>query len=324
MPIDLQLFLMAVGLILAVAVPAIRMGVWLPRRLEFDTIPDRELTPAQADHFARLDSVLSTAAYTPRFNFSVSNMQGPTLTRVYLSDHEHAVLGAHCLRGASVIDEGHVSGQNYLEWFTKYEDGTTLTTRNAELADLFDLMPHQIRQEGVGLSDPLALKRRHDAKASELLGRHPRFPDGRDLLAEFREFHERWCEVQESRGLLVSARRGDRLHASFGLAVPLGIGIPVIAAWSLDVGAPLRPERFPWLWSASPLARTAALAGAYAAGGVAIGYLFTGKSFIWAAVLGYAALRLTGASGTELLLAPWMGFVADWISRARGKRAILV
>src|SRR5262245_20637252 len=285
MPIDLQLFLIAVGLMVAVGVPAIRTGIWLPRRLDFETISDDDLTPAQAKHFARLDSALSVAGYSPRFNFSVSNMQGQTMTRVYTSEHEHAVLGAHCLRSASVIDERVVSGHNYVEWITKYEDGTTLTTRNAELRDLFDLMPHQIRQEGVGITDPLVLKARHDAKAAELLGRLPRFPHGRDLLAEFRAFHERWCEYQETRGLLVAAPGGDRFHASvktalrgvaaflnpladnftlsrFALALALGVGIPVLSMWLLDVNAPLRPHRFPLIVPASVAIRIAVLAGA--------------------------------------------------------------
>src|SRR5262249_42606155 len=120
----------------------------------------------------------NTRTSLPRGRFGLASFAGsynaaaaPTTAEERLSVggiREHAVLGAHCLRSASVIDERVVSGHNYVEWITKYEDGTTLTTRNAELRDLFDLMPHQIRQEGVGITDPLVLKARHDAKAAEL------------------------------------------------------------------------------------------------------------------------------------------------------------
>ena len=65
-------------------------------------------------------------------------MQGATLSRVYLCDHDAAVLGAHCLRGHAAFDETTPGGQNYLEWITKYQDGGTLTTRNVDLADIFD------------------------------------------------------------------------------------------------------------------------------------------------------------------------------------------
>src|SRR5262249_22867916 len=177
------------------------------------------------------------------------------------------------------------------------------------------------------------------------LGRLPRFPHGRDLLAEFRAFHERWCEFQESRGLLVAAPGGNRFHASgktalrgvaaflnpladnftpSRLALPAapGVGIPVLSMWLLDVNSPLRPHRFPLIVPASVAIRIAVLAGAYAAGGVAIAHLLTSKSFIWGALLGYSALRLTGASGAELLLAAWLGFVGHHVSRALERRAV--
>jgi hypothetical protein len=342
-----MVFLVVVGLLLAVGVPTIRLGVWLPRRLEIETVPDDELSSAQREHFQKLDTALAKAAYTPRMNFSVTNMQGQTLTRLYLSDHEHAVLGAHCLRSASVIDEKVVGGHNYIEWITKYEDDTTLTTRNAGLADVFDRMPHQIRQECVGLTDPVALKARHDAKASGLLHHHPRPAQGADILGEFADFHERWCRFQESRGLLVPSADGTRYNAGvkaalrgvanylnpladnftplrFLLAVVLGAGTPILAAWLLTPDAPGRPSGLPIVSPESPLVRMAALGAAYAGAGIAVGCIFTAKAFIWAALLGYLGLRLTGASGAELWLAVWMGFVAEQVGRYRTQREILV
>jgi hypothetical protein len=346
-PIDLLIVLVVVTLLFAVGVPAIRLGVWLPRRLEFERLRDDELSSAQREHFQKLDLGLAKAAYTPRMNFAVVNMQGPTLTRVYLSDHEPAVLGAHCLRSASVIDDKVVSGHNYLEWITKYEDGATLTTRNAELADVFDRMPHQLRQECVGVTDPLVLKARHDAKAVGLLHRHPRHPQRADILGEFADFHDRWCRFQESRGLLVPAANGARYNVSvraalrgvvnylnpladnftplrFLAGLVLGAGIPIVATWLLTPDAPWRPAGLPVVAIAGALLRMAALGAAYAVAGIAVGCLFTGKAFIWAALLGYLGLRLGGASGVELWLAVWMGFVAEQAGRYRTKRQILV
>jgi hypothetical protein len=265
---------------------------------------------------------------------------------VYLSDHESAVLSANCLRAAAVIDENAISGQNYLEWTTEFHDGTTLMTRNVELSSPFDRMPHQIVDDWIGQRDPLALKARHVAHVAKLLDRHPRHPHGRDLLAEFRDFHERWCAFQESRGLLVPAAAG-RHHASvktalrgvafflnpladnftlgrFAAAVGIGLGLPLLVTWWIDPSALWRPAGLPPLPMALPFARLPALALAYAAAGAVVGYLFTGKAFIWAALLGYVVLRLTGVTGAELLLAPWMGLVAERVGGYRARRQALV
>lgn len=346
LPPELLILGVVVGLALFVGVPAIRTGVWLPAELEVETLPDDALSPAQLRHYQAIDMALQPMAYTPRPNFTVVNMQGPTLTRVYLCDHDPAVLGAHCLRGANVIDESAPSGQNYLEWITRHRDGTTLTTRNAELADIFDLMPHQVRQEGVGILDPQVLKRRHDRKAEELRVREPEYAHGSDLLADFQDFHRRFCAFQESRGLLVPGAPG-RYHPSlraalrgvanfvnpladnftfgrFVLVVVLGAGLPALAAWTSNPTALHRPPWLPVL-PMDPASRVALLAAAYAIAGATVGYVFTSKAFIWATLLGYLPLRLlTPHPGAELLFALGMGWVAEQVARFRIRRELLV
>jgi hypothetical protein len=346
LPPELWILGVVLGLALVVGVPAIRYGVWLPRELEFEILPDHALTGAQLAHYQRLDVRLAASGYTPRFNFTVTNMQGATLSRVYLCDHDAAVLGAHCLRGHAAFDESTPGGQNYLEWITKYQDGATLTTRNAELSDLFDRMPHQVRQVCIGVVDPLALKARHDRKAAELLARGPLYAHGRDLLAEFQDFHRRFCAFQESRGLLV-AGAGGRCHPTvktalrgvwnyfdpladnftlprFLLAVVLGAGLPALATWLTTPGAVHRPAGLPVL-AVEPALRLATLGLVYAAAGAVVGWVFTGKAFIWAALLGYLPLRLlTPHPGAELLLAFEMGLVAEWTARMRIRRELLV
>jgi hypothetical protein len=344
LPPELAILGVVLLLCLAIGVPLIKSGIWLPRELEFQALRDDELEPAQLAYYQRLDLALQPAAYLPRFNFSVTNMQGGTLTRVYLADHEHAVLGAHLLRGHNAADPERPSAHAYLEWVTKHQDGTTLTTRNVDVGDVFDALPEQVRQDCVGVADPLALKRRHDLRARDLLVRGPVYAHGRDLLAEFQDFHRRFCVYQQSRGLLTlgqderwhpttrSALRGVSRFFNpfadnftlprFALALLVGAGPPVIAAWLTTPDAALRPEGLPVV-SAETLARYAILALGYALGGAAVGWLFRGKAFIWALLLGYLPLRLlTPEPLLALGLALFMGTVADWAARARDRHLL--
>lgn len=346
MPIELVLLGTTLGLALLVGVPAIRLGLWLPRYLEFETVPDDALTSAQRAHYERLDLSLAPLAYFPRLTFS-TNLQGATLSRVYLCDHDTAVLGAHCLRGANVIDESQASGTNYMEWITRYEDGTTLMTQNVELSEAFDRMPHQIKQKYVGVSDPKALKQRHDRRGIELLSRQPRSPHRGDMLAEYRDHHVRFCDFQASRGLLLpvgpdgrhrvtvkTALRGvlnffNPLADNFTLprlaAVLFGAGLPLLVTWLLDPQAPGRPAGLPTVPQIGDLSRWIALGIAYGVGGAVVGYVFNTKHLVWAALLGYLPLRLLEApAGPAALAALWMAVVAERVAHFRQRRLLLV
>lgn len=346
MPIEVTLLVVVLALALVVGVPAIRLGIWLPRDLEFEVFSDDRLTEAQRAHFTRLDAAASTLAYFPRVTFSVVNMQGPTLSRVYLCDHDPAILAGHCLRGASVIDERHVSGQNYLEWITRYEDGTTLTTLNAEIAQVLDRMPHEVKQKCLGVRDPAALKALHDRRAEALAPRVYRSPHGRDMLGEYRVHHLRFCDYQVSRGLLTPVENGrhhvtvktalrgvanffNPLADNFTLsrlaaAVVIGVGLPMLGIWITGPEAGVRSADLPALLN-TVYARWSGLAFAYALGGAAIGWLFSSKQFVWAVLLGYLPLRLLdAAAGPATLGALWMGFVAERVAAFRQRRELLV
>jgi hypothetical protein len=324
-------------------VPAIRFGVWLPHELQFEVVPDSLLTDAQRAHFGRIDVALSAMAYFPRLTFA-TNLQGATLSRVYLCDHDSATFAAHCLRAARVIPDTP-AGQNYLEVETRYEDGTTLTTVNAELSSVFDRMPHQVKQKCVGVGDPSLLKARHDRKAAELAARQPRSPHGVDPLEEFREFHRRFCDFQVARGLLVPVNAAGRHHPTIRTAlrgvanfynpmadnftpgrlmaaVLAGAGLPLIAAWLVDLQAAGRPEGFPFI-AFPPAQRVAFLGSMWLMAGGAVGWIFSSKQMIWAAILGYISLRLTHGSAS-VLAAVVMAMAAEAASRIRLKRAVLV
>jgi hypothetical protein len=149
-----EIALMAVigVLIAAVGLPAIQRGIFLPREFSFETPPDDALTDRQRSHFQGLDAALGGIGYAPFLNFRVTNLQGGNLTRVYRSDYDAAVLAASFLKAHSTIDARVQTGQNYCEWVTRYEDGTTLAillSRDAallaRLAPLLRLSPEACR-----------------------------------------------------------------------------------------------------------------------------------------------------------------------------------
>ncbi len=325
MPPELWILGFVFILIALVGVPAIKRGVHLPREMILETIGDEDLTDTQRTYFQRLDAEVATLGYTPLLNFIARNLQGANVTRVYRSDYDAAVLGASCLKGRSAVDESE-SSQNYLEWVTKYEDGTSLTTRNVTIAELFARMPHQLLHDYPGMASA-ALKARHDRHAEPLRVRGPRFPHGRDVLQEFRDYHRRWCTFQDSKGLLRFDAQADVYRATgkvawrgvanflnpladnftlprFVAGVLLGAGVPALAAATAQ-GLPM-------------------LFAAFVVAGAAIGWLFTSKSFVWALLLGYVPLRVAVVgTGTALLLILTMGLVADRVARYRFRREMV-
>jgi hypothetical protein len=344
-----EIWILAVVLagITFVAVPAIVRGSFLPRDLEVEVVPDEALSESQHRYFQRLDAHLAALGYSPVSNFVATNLQGDNLTRYYRSDHDPAILGASCLRGVNFVDENARGAVNYGEWITKYEDGSSLNTLNSPVSDLFDLMPHQIRQRFPGLTDLAQLKGRHDRKAALLLPRHPRFAHGRDIVAEWETFHRDWCEFQASRGLLrhepeaggyrVAPRAAWRgvlnflnpLADNFSLprflaGVVLGAGLPIVTLLLLRDPAVLTflSNRF---GSASAFLPLGLSLVAFALAGAVVGWVFEGKCFVWSLVLGYVPLRIVGSAlGMGIVLCLVMGFVADRVSWIRSRRNALV
>ena len=347
MPVELWVLAATLLAFATIAVPAITRSVHLPRELAIETVPDEELTDRQRIHFQTLDAALTGLGYRPLVNFQVTNLPGANLTRIYRGEHDAAVLGASLMKAQSVLPGAREAGQNYLEWITKYEDETTLTTRNVPVSDLFERMPHQIRQDFPGASDVARLKARHDSRAQELLPRGPRFPHGRDWMAEYRDYHRRWCAFQESRGLLrhdaeagvyrATVRTAWRGIANFlnpladnftlgrfVLGLLLGAGVP-----ALGILAAADPAVVAWLTRTTGLTaglgRLLLLGAAFTAGGAAVGWLFVWKSFVWALLLGYLPLRLLApGAGVEVMVVLWMGFMADRVAAFRQKRELLV
>lgn len=348
-PADIAIFAVVVLGFFAVGLPTITSKVFVPRRVQFECVADHELTPAQTNYFARLDPKLLELGYRPMGNRVPTNMQGGALLRLYLSDADPAMILMNLL--ASEVEGARKHAMNYLEIVTRYADGTVLSTRNAELSEVLDILPEHIIQERRGIREPSKLKSAHDRKAEDLRLRGPLFTRADEFEEKFHDHHERWCRHQIDRGLLTEVpddkerlrptiKAGLRGIANFlnpyadnftplRLLLSLIFGLAVPAAAVLWLSAP-GSRLIEWMSQATPLdPATCLVACLFLVAtfvGIVIGMLFTGKAFIWSFLLTYVLLRIMVPLGLGVLVALglWTGVVAHWTARWRERRQTLV
>lgn len=348
-PGDVALFGIVVAAFFVVGLPLITRRISVPTKVEFEEVPDHELTPAQSLCFGRLDPKLLDLGYRPTINRRPTNMQGRALIRTYHSEVDPAIVMMNLL--TSEVEGSPEQPMNYLEIVTRYGDGTILSTRNAEISEVLEAVPGHIIQERRGMREPEALKGAHDRKAEELLAHGPTHSRPEDFEVVFHEFHERWCRHQIDRGLLVprdddpdhlrptvqAGLRGianylNPLADNFTLgrflsAFVFGLVLPVVTIlWLSGPGVYLVMR----LASASGLEPEtcviACLAVMLAVVGVIVGLTFVTKAFIWCFLLTYVILRLVGPTGVgaTLALSLWTGIVAEWTARRRLRSLKLV
>jgi len=348
-PGDVAIFAIAVVAFFVVGLPLITRKVSVPTRVEFEDVPEHDLTPAQTQYFSALDPEMHEFGYRPTINRRPTNMQGRALIRTYFSDADPAIIMMNLM--TSEVEGSAEQPMNYLEIVTRYGDGTVLSTRNAEISEVLEPVPGHIIQERRGLRGRASLKEAHDRKAEELLVRGPTYSRPEDFEAVFHEFHERWCRHQVDRGLLVPVTDDpDRLRPTvkaglrgianylnpladnftlprFLTALLFGLVVPVLTIlWLTGPGAFVISR----LASATGFTPTtcviACLAVMLTVVGVVVGLLFVTKAFVWCFLLTYALLRLVGPTGigATFVLSLWTGVVSDWAAKRRQNKQKLV
>ncbi len=322
--------LVSIGIMFLVGVPAITRNVWLPRHLQCEEVPREKLTPRQAAFFDSYDKKMAEIAYFPLSTFRVINLKGSNLNRAYASSSDPA----RCL--VTMMSAGGNGFTTCLEIITRYADGTRLSTKNTQLSSVLASMPNRIVQQFPGIQDVAELKRRHDRRAETLLSRSPEFRPQSSYFSDLDEYHQQYCQYQESNRLLrfdtaaglyrATYRTGLRGVFNFinpladNFTVPrfilgalLGAGLPLIAATQ-------HARILSWLSSFGTT--NLALAGvlltpvACTLAAIAIGCIFTNKAFIWALVLGFLPAKLLAlTTGLSLGSGLYMAAVAHWAAR---------
>lgn len=321
--------LVTVGIIFLVGIPAITRTVWLPRNLQCEVVPPDKLTPRQATFFNSYDKKMAEIAYFPLSTFRVINLKGSNLNRAYTSSSDPA----RCLVTMMSIGNSFTS---CLEIVTRYADGTRLSTKNTQLSSVLATMPNRIVQQFPGIQDVAELKRRHDRKGETLLSRSPEFRPQSAYFSDLDEYHQQFCQYQESNHLLRFDTAAGLYRATYrtglcgalnfinpladNFTVPrfilgalLGAAIPLIAATE-------HARILSWLstFGTTNLALVGGLLTPLACtvAAIAIGCIFTNKVFIWALVLGLLPAKLLAlTTGLSLGSGLYMAFVAHWTAR---------
>jgi hypothetical protein len=309
-----------------------------PVELEVEEVPESEFDRNQMDFFGPWDDRLEAMGYRPALNYRVTNLPGANLVRGYFSVTEWPAISLNLLR--SRVRGGADQTACYLEIVSQFADGTLLSTRKAELDEVFDPVPTHIIEDFRGERDPANLKARHDRRAKELESRgRLHLPPG-DLFDRLLDHHGRRTAHQIGQGLLQrdaadgllrptlrTTLRGIRNFVNpladnfnwprFAIALFFGLVVPCLGLRVL--AGPLAPlvDRLSHGTGLSVgLLDSLALGMLLTLTGATVGGLFTAKSFIWTFALAYVPLRLLGPSGlAPLWLSLWTGFVADRVDR---------
>lgn len=321
---ELWFFLIAVGGFFVVGLPMIRSTIALPARMDFRVVPERELTEAQRAFFASRDARLAPLGFVKLADFVVDNLGGGNISRLYRCE-SFPCIG---LATAMSAGGGEIS-TSYLELVTAFDDGSRVSTRNAQFSSVFKPEPYHSIRDCPGIDDPAELKGLHESRVREH-GRAPLAPGAlEEILARANESHARFCEFQRAHGLL----RRDPAEAVYRATYWTGLnGVRNFLnpfadnftlgrlALALVVGLGGPGATAVWGGGATP-----ALVAGYLLTGAALGLIFTGKAFIWSFLIGYCASHLFADYGlANALLALLMSVAAETSARLRSQLSRLV
>src|SRR5437763_15151953 len=129
-------FLISVAIMVVVGVPRSDRTVWVPSEVEFQEVPNAQLTPAQAGFLNSYDDKLALLQYQPFKTFRVPDMIGHNLIRVYLSSTDPAKCAIR-----AVGSKNKSRFVSFIEFVTGYADGARLGISNNETTGLVEEMP---------------------------------------------------------------------------------------------------------------------------------------------------------------------------------------
>lgn len=317
----------------------------LPIRCDYQEVSDRTLTPEQARCFAPYDTQLEAMNYRPACTYRVANM-GHNLVRVYINPADVAqcqvMIVEVAVKARQVRGVGH---SQTVVFTTRFVDGTVLTTRNMKLKSLMDEPPYRVVQECPNLSEPVKLKRRHDARAAKLGGCPVAPPaDPASMFRQFQSDHDRFLAYQVQRGVceldtaknafVLSSKahwRGIRNFLNpfahrFSLIrfLPAAIAAMVLPVLAFQV-APnisLAAQRtgFP-----GAVAAQLAIGASYLVAGAILGYTLERHTFIWVFLLTYVAVHFAaGINPGNFPYSAWAGVVSYYAAQAKKQRKLVL
>jgi hypothetical protein len=289
----------------------------LPARLEYEQVPEEQVTAAQREYLRPIDEQLAALNYMPICTFRAKNYANSPTRKHLLRRYGNPSDPASC--GLVIVEvKTHVQGiegcknSSTAEFTTRFSDGKRLTTRNMPRKSLFDQPPERMVQECPNVTNLAELKRRHDARAQKLGVPVPPRQEISAIFAELVEEHQRNTAYQLERGnyrlapdgasyLLTDKvfNRGIRNHflpfgrrvsltqalftALIGAVFPL-FGILKLAPWIVSSAYEQAAGIMPMSWIA--------IAVCYLLAGVIMGATCDATKFTWIMLVTYVPAHL--------------------------------
>jgi len=339
---DLAVFLCTVGKVVFAGLPRLRRKAkQIPVRYEIAEVHPAALTEAQASFFAPYDEKLAAMNYRPVCTYRIANY-GSNLLRNYVSPLETS----RCvvmINETPVVRNGKPSVANSctLSFHTRFNDATILSTRNMRIKSVLDKPPYQVVQECPGITEPAAMKRKHDSRAASLACPVSPPCDTATTFKDLQAEHERFGAHQVSRGSLrlnpdgnsytITDKvrwRGIRNHLNplanrfpfrhFIPAALVAVALPSFAVLKLAPAAADAARNVGF----SPFAAAEAVTlASYLIAGALIGYVLERQTFVWVFLLTYLSVRIL--AGNHLGPVPYSAFagsVAYSVAQAKKRR----
>ena len=328
-----------VVLLIVLGIPAITRQVKIPRALRWQELAEAELSETAAEVFKAMDGAAGALEFQPVQNFTVPGLARGNQNRIYFHRGEATALVA------TILAEGR-KGPRLLEFSTEFEDGVELCTSDAPFTGLFEQPEwHQVKN----LPRVRDLDRLHQAHQQRVRERQsqgqavrPLRPE--QLLDRMVGSQVRQMEYQAARGLLRPNAKGDTYTATYRVALRaaanflnplrddfspgrlvLGLGLCLgLALAAVLLAGPLDLEEF--LRQLLPSARSRQITfllycPGFVLGGLAAGWQFREKGFLWGFLISLPALILLPARAVQpvfyCILAAQAGLTASRWREAR-------
>lgn len=333
-------FLVTIAVLFLFGIPAIQRKTKLPLRFQFKEFEDSELTADQRDFFATMDTGFADINFQPVRTFSVPNLQGSNLNRMYASSMDPAQALVTLIRTA----DGKANVR-YIEFMTVFTDGTKLETKNSKIStSMFVTRPGLTKRSFPACDTPAKLKQKHDEETAKL-GRQPQYLDPKDYQRRMQEHHEAWVGHQVSNGLLKLDPAAAEFRATpmLGFRAVLNFLNPIgndftipkfVAGVLLGAGLPIVASRYgatASLWmmrttgvSLIPILLTVTF-GSFLIAGLSVGTIFHQRSFIWGFLLAYLPPPLLHLRSLYPFLGSFIvGVTADYTAKFHMRRGRLL
>jgi len=210
---DLPIFLWSIGkVIFSAKKRLIEAQRAIPVVQNLENVPAESLNQAIKEYIRPYDEQLAALNYFPDCTYRVTNFKnlGQNLSRHYYNATDSASCTLMIIEVRVKVDGvENMRTSAAVSFKTQFSDGTILNTGNSPLKTLMEHPPYRILQQCLNTTSLPELKRRHDAKATELGTPLPPPAGTEAVFANQHAEHKRFSEFQVERGLYRLLPSGD-------------------------------------------------------------------------------------------------------------------